>query len=105
LGISLKSCKESLTCFKKGEIVLKGIKMRIGKTYSDYLGYIAGGAELKIQLSKYEDIMNSPKLNNATYVRSFIGVVSYWRNSITKFPLYHLFYMLLQVLRKYFNQR
>jgi len=51
------------------------------------LGYIVGGGELKIDPSKVEVILNSPKPNTATEVRSFLGTTQYWRKFIANFSL------------------
>ena len=43
------------------------------------MGYIIGGVELRIDPSKVEVIVNWPKPNNVTIVRSFLGATQYWR--------------------------
>ena len=48
-------------------------KCEFGKTYLVYLGHIIGGGELKIDPSKVEVILNWPKPNTVTKVRSFLG--------------------------------
>ena len=60
-------------------------KCEFGKTSLVYLGYIVGGGELKIDPSKVEVIVNWPKPNNVTDVRSFLGETQYWRKFITNF--------------------
>ena len=44
-----------------------------------------GGGELKIDPSKVEVIVNWPKPNNVTEVRSFLGASQYWRKFIVNF--------------------
>ena len=53
----------------------------------NYLGYIIGGGEMKIDPSKVEVIVNWPKPKFATEVRSFFGAVQYWRKFIVNFSL------------------
>ena len=50
-----------------------------------YLGHIVGGGELKIHPSKVEVILNWPKPNIVTEIRSFLGEAQYWRNFIANF--------------------
>ena len=52
-------------------------KCEFGNACLVYIGYIVGGGELKIDLSKVEVIVNWPKLNNVANVRSFLGVSQY----------------------------
>ena len=47
-----------------------------------YLVYIVGRIELRIDPSKVEVIVNWPKPNNVTDVRSFLGATQYWRKFI-----------------------
>jgi hypothetical protein len=49
------------------------------------LGHIVGGGELKIDPSKVKVILEWPKPNNVTEVRSFLGVAQYWRKFIANF--------------------
>jgi hypothetical protein len=62
-------------------------KCEFGKTSLVYLGYIVGGGEIKIDLSKVEVILNWPKPTNVTELRSFMGETQYWRNFIANFSL------------------
>jgi hypothetical protein len=49
------------------------------------LGHTVGGGELKIDPSKVKVILEWPKPNNVTEVRSFLGATQYWRNFIANF--------------------
>ena len=60
-------------------------KCEFGKTSLVYLGHIVGGGELKSDPSKFEVIMNWPKPNTVTEVRSFLGATQYWRKFIANF--------------------
>ena len=53
----------------------------------NYFGYNVGGGELKIDPSKVKVIVNWPKPNTTTEVRSFLGAVQYWRKFIANFSL------------------
>jgi hypothetical protein len=60
-------------------------KCEFGKTSLIYLGHIFGGGELKIDPSKVKVILEWPKPNNVTEVRSFLGAAQYWRKFIANF--------------------
>ena len=60
-------------------------KCEFGKTSLVYLGHIVGGGELNIDPSKVEVILNWPKPNTVTEVRSFLGAAQYWRKFIANF--------------------
>jgi hypothetical protein len=60
-------------------------KCEFGNTSLVYLGHIVGGGEFKIYPSKVKFILDWPKTNNVTKVRSFFGVAQYWRNFIANF--------------------
>jgi hypothetical protein len=60
-------------------------KCEFGKTSLIYLGHIVGGGEIKIYPSKVKFILNWPKPNNVTEVRSFLGATQYWRKFISSF--------------------
>jgi hypothetical protein len=81
----VKHVKQVLDVLKKEKLYLKMSKCEFGKTSLVYLGYIVGGGKLKIDPSKVEVIVNWPKPNSATEVRSFLGVVQYWRKFIANF--------------------
>jgi hypothetical protein len=49
------------------------------------LGHIVGVGELKIDPSKVKVILEWPKPNNVTEVRSFLGAAQYWRKFIANF--------------------
>ena len=74
-----KAFRKVLDVFKKEKLCLNMSKCEFGKTSLVYLGYIVGCGELKIDPSKFEAIMKWPKPNNVTEVKSFSGIVQYWR--------------------------
>ena len=75
-----------LDALRKEQLFLKMLKCEFGKTDLRYLGHIVGGlGELKINPSKVEVILNWPKPNTVTEVRSFFGATQYWRKFIASF--------------------
>ena len=62
---------------KREKLYVKLSKCEFGKTSLMYLGYIVGNGQVKIDPSKVEFIVNWPKPNTATKVRSFLGAVQY----------------------------
>ena len=74
-----------LDVLKKEKLFLKMSKCEFGKTSLVYLGHIFGGGELKIDPSKVEVILNWPKPNTVTEVRSFLWAAQYWRKFIANF--------------------
>ena len=99
----VKHVKRTLDVLKRENIYVKLSKCEFGKTYLNYLGYIVGGGELKIDPSKVKVIVNWPKPNTVTEVRSFLGVAQYWRKFIANFSLIatplHAFTSLKQVFQ------
>jgi hypothetical protein len=81
----VKHVRQVLDVLKKEKLFLKMSKCEFGKTSLVYLGHIVGGGELKIDPSKVKVIVNWPKPNNVTEVRSFLGATQYWRKFISNF--------------------
>jgi hypothetical protein len=90
----VKHVKQVLDVLKKENLYLKMSKCEFGKTSLVYLGHIVGGGELKIDPSKVDVIVNWPKPNNVTEVRSFLGATQYWRKFIANFSSLQHHYML-----------
>jgi hypothetical protein len=81
----VKHFKQVLDILVREKLYLKMSKCEFGKTSLVYLDYIVGEGELKIDPSKVEVIVNWPKPNNVTDVRSFLGAAKYWRKFIVNF--------------------
>jgi hypothetical protein len=81
----VKHVKQVLDVLRKEKLFLKMSKCEFGKTSLIYLGHIVGGGELKIDPSKVKVILEWPKPNNVTEVRSFLGATQYWRKFISNF--------------------
>lgn len=76
---------KAFSLLKRDKIYVKISECEFGKTSLVYLGYIIGDGQLKIDPSKVEVIMNWHKPITAIEVRSFLGVVQYWRKFIANF--------------------
>ena len=72
-----KHVKQVLDVLKKDKLYFNMSKCEFGKTSLVYLGQIVGGGELKIDPSKVKVILNWPKPDNVTKVRSFFGAAKY----------------------------
>jgi hypothetical protein len=70
---------------EKEKLYINKSKCEFDKTSLVYLGYIVGNGQLKIDPSKLEVIVNWPKPNTTIEVKSFLGVVQYWRKFIANF--------------------
>jgi hypothetical protein len=81
----VKHVKQVLDVLRKEKLFLKMSKCEFGKTSLIHLGHIFGGGELKIDPSKVKVILEWPKPNNVTEVRSFLGETQYWRKFIANF--------------------
>jgi len=77
--------KKVLDVLKKEKLFVKFSKCEFEKTSLGYLGHIVSHGQLKIDPSKVEAIVNWPKPISVTEVRSFLGVVQYWRRFIANF--------------------
>ena len=69
--------KQTLDVLKRENIYVKLSKCEFGRTSLNYLGYIVGGGELKIDPPKVEVIVNWTKPKSAIEVRSFLGAAQY----------------------------
>jgi len=92
-----------LDVLRKEQLFLKMSKCEFGKTYLVYLGHIIGGGEMKIDPSKVEVILNWPKPNTITEVRSFLGAAQYWRKFIANFSSIAVPLHALTSVKKFFH--
>ena len=81
----LKHVKQTFDVLRREKLYVKLSKWEFGKTSPDYLGHIVGGGKLKIDPSKVAVILNWPKPQSVTEVRSFLGPAQYWRKFISNF--------------------
>ena len=69
--------RKVLDVLRKEQLFLKMSKCEFGKNSLVYLGHILGGGEFRVNPSKVEVIVNWPKPNTVTEVRSFLGATRY----------------------------
>jgi hypothetical protein len=74
-----------LDTLQREKLYVKLSKCEFGKTAPVYLGHIVGGGQLKIDPSKIDVIVNWHEPKSVNEIRSFLGVVQYWRRFISNF--------------------
>jgi hypothetical protein len=89
----VKHVKQVLEVLRKEKLFLKMSKCEFGKTSLIYLGHIVGGGELKIDPSKVKVILEWPKPNNVTEVRSFWEQPNIGKSLLLNFRQLQLHYM------------
>ncbi|KAL2089209.1 hypothetical protein ACEWY4_016108 [Coilia grayii] len=60
-------------------------KCAMAQTEVQYLGYVIGGGKIKPQVSKVSAIMDTPRSTTKKQVRSFLGVVGWYRRFVPSF--------------------
>ena len=91
----LKHLQEVLTRFHDAGLRLKPGKCQLLREEVPYLGYVISTKGIKPDPSKTEKIRNYPTPQDATTVRQFLGLSSYYRRFVPGFaqvaaPLYQL---------------
>jgi hypothetical protein len=81
----VRHVKKVLDTLQRENLYVKLSKCEFGKNTLVYLGHIVGGGQLKIDPSKIDVIVNWSEPKNVTEMRSFFGVVWYWRRFISNF--------------------
>jgi hypothetical protein len=66
-----------LDTLQRENLYVKLSKCEFGKTALVYLGHIVGGAQLKIDPSKIDVIVNWPEPKSVTKIQSFLGEAKY----------------------------
>ena len=66
-------------------LTLNSRKFEWAKPETKYLGYNLGGGEVRPQLDKVEAIRDSPRPHTKKQVRSFLGLVGWYRRFIPHF--------------------
>ena len=77
--------KKVLDVLRKEKLYVKMSKCEFAKTSLVYLGHILGGGHLRVDPAKVAVIVNWPRPNTVTEIRSFLGAVQYWRKFISGF--------------------
>jgi len=77
--------REVLETLRKHKLKMKFSKCNFWKEEVKFLGHIVSGKGLSVDPSKIEAIQNWQTPRNATEVRSFLGLVGYYRKFIRDF--------------------
>ena len=74
-----------LDVLRKENLYVKMSKCEFAKTSLVYIGHIIGGGHLRVDPTKVAVIVNWPRPNTITEIRSFLGAIQYWRKFIYGF--------------------
>lgn len=77
--------KETLSKIQEAGLTLNVAKCEWAKSETNYLGYHLGNGELKPQVDKVEAVRRSPRPRTKKEVRSFLGLVGWYRRFIPNF--------------------
>ena len=80
-----KDLRFVLTCLRGNQLYGKLSKCSFFQKKVHYLGHIISGEGISVDLEKVKAIMDWPILKNAHEVRSFMGVVGYYRRFVEGF--------------------
>lgn len=81
----LAHLKEVLGRLKEAGLTVNPQKCAVAKAEVQYLGYVIGGGAIKPQVGKVSAIMETPVPTTKRQVRSFLGVVGWYRRFIPHF--------------------
>ena len=70
---------------KEAGLILKGCKCRIGKDEVIYLGHVFSANGMRPDEKKIAAVKDWPTPKDATEVRQFLGLASYYRRYVLKF--------------------
>jgi hypothetical protein len=76
----LKDIEKVLIRLQKANLKVSASKSSFGKTEIDYLGYVVTRNGLKPQPKKIEAILKIARSSTVKVVRSFLGMVQYYRD-------------------------
>ncbi|SRR6266498_5391948 len=74
-----------LEALRQAGLKLKLEKYEFAKKQLKYLGFIVGEFEIKSDPEKIRVIVDQPILTNQTQIRSFLGMIGFFRNYIQGF--------------------
>ena len=81
----LKHLREVLTRIQEAGLTVKPKKCKFGMAQCSYLGHVVGGGEVKMEISKVKAIQEFPTPTTKKQVRSFLGIIGYYRNFIPQY--------------------
>ena len=81
----LKQLKSVLARLRAANLTAKPKKCRFGMDETLYLGHVIGGGRVKPELSKVQAVKTYPVPTNKSDIRSFLGLVGYYRKFIPNF--------------------
>jgi hypothetical protein len=94
----MKHLKEVLKILRKEKFLVKRKKYTFRKREVEYLGFIVGKGQVKIDTRKVETVNKWPVLKNQKEVRGFLGLVNYYQKFIYQYA--HITTLLNELLRK-----
>ncbi len=81
----LQHMRKVLEALRQAELKLKLEKCEFAKKQLKYLGFIIGEFGIKLDPEKVRVIVDQPALTNQTQIRSFLGMIGFFRNHIQGF--------------------
>ncbi len=81
----LQHMRKVLETLRQVELKLKLKKCEFIKKQLKYLGFIIGKFEIKSDPNKVRAIVNQPAPTNQTQIRSFLGMIGFFKNYIQGF--------------------
>src|SRR6266542_5997713 len=78
----LQYMRKVLEALRQAELKLKLEKCEFAKKQLKYLGFIIGEFEIKPDLEKVRAIVDQPAPTNQTQIRSFLGMIRFFKNHI-----------------------
>ncbi len=77
--------RKVLEALRQAGLKLKLEKCEFAKKQLKYLGFIVGEFEIKLNPEKVRAIIDQLVLTNQTQIRSFLGMIGFFRNHIQEF--------------------
>ena len=81
----LRTLKELFSRLRKARITARPIKCLFGASRMEFLGHEVGGDVITLSRDNLEKVRNTPRLTTKRQVRSFLGLVDYYRDHIPAF--------------------
>jgi len=81
----LSSIRDFLSRVKNAQLSLCSTKCSVGFSNVSYLGHYVGNHSLQTKSDLVEKILQAPKLTNKQQLRSFLGLIGFYRKCIPNF--------------------